>query len=130
MLRALKDKIRSLFGAADSGDIPPPGTPVVERRRAHRDDQGATRVRPAAPRPRQAVDGVDFEPRAQTRAGAPLRGRVVSPDGNTNVLIDNEDRTEELLKLSEDDLELAEDDGFDPYNTGSFKPSNVWKDKR
>lgn len=61
------------------------------------------------------------------RAGAPLKGRVNSPNNRDRVLSRPEERTEELLALTEDALCDPDDDGFDPYNTGTFRTTGSWK---
>lgn len=61
------------------------------------------------------------------RAGAPLQGHVSSPNNRDQVLDQPEERTEELLTLSEDALYGSDDNGMDPYNTGSFRTSGIWR---
>lgn len=61
------------------------------------------------------------------RGGAPLKGTVISPNDRDQVLSRPEERTEELLVLSEDALVDPEDNGFDPYNTGTFRTTGSWK---
>lgn len=61
------------------------------------------------------------------RAGAPLKGTLSCPNDRDLVLRPPEERTEELLALSEDALGDPEDDGFDPYNTGTFRTTGSWK---
>ena len=61
------------------------------------------------------------------RAGAPLQGHVRSPSDRDQVLDQAGERTEELLTLSEDALCDPDDNGMDPYNTGSFRTSGIWR---
>ena len=61
------------------------------------------------------------------RGGAPLKGTVSSPNDRDQVLSRPEERTEELLALSDDAFGDPDDDGFDPYNTGTFRATGSWR---
>ena len=61
------------------------------------------------------------------RAGAPLRGSVDSPNDRDQVFYRPEERTEELLALTDDTPGDPADDGIDPYNTGAFRTGGIWR---
>ncbi|MEM1440084.1 MAG: hypothetical protein AAF545_00790 [Pseudomonadota bacterium] len=77
--------------------------------------------------PSRTLQPVRRMPGEAPRAGAPLQGHVRSPNNRDQVLDQPEERTEELLTLSEDALRDPDDNGMDPYNTGSFRTSGIWR---
>lgn len=102
---SLISKIRNLFKSADSQDVLPPEMPIVSN---------PASVKAAAPRERPP----------QHAGVRPLRGQVHTKSPHENVLEDELDKTEELLTLSEEDFKREE--GFNPYDTGSFTTTGVW----
>jgi hypothetical protein len=91
-----------------------------------KDAGGKTPAKPGAPSarvqpPRHATPFPESNP--PPRAAKALKGHV-EVQGRTNVLVRDDDATEELLTLSEDaDPRL---DGIDPYNTGGFGKKDLW----
>ncbi len=102
------EKLKQLLAGRQVQDVAPPNPDIPHE--LARDLQAVTRShRGAGP-----------------RAGAPLRGSVRSPNDHDRVLVRPEERTEELLALSDDALHDPEDDGIDPYNTGTFRSTGSW----
>lgn len=98
-------------------------TKLIENLRS-KDDRAEATARPEVPRARvrprpdeQKVSVANPAP----RAARSLKG-YVEVQGRTNVLVRDEDATEELLTLSEDDPRI---DGIDPYNTGGFTKNEL-----
>ena len=84
-----------------------------------KDERAEATAKPEVPRARVRPRAEDQ--RAPVTSPAPRAARslkgYVEVQGRTNVLVRDEDATEELLTLSEDDPRI---DGIDPYNTGGF----------
>ncbi|MEM7610186.1 MAG: hypothetical protein AAF270_00705 [Pseudomonadota bacterium] len=113
MIAALFEKIRELLSRNDSKDIAPPDAKIPT---------GLTR---------ELRDAMQRKPEDNLpRAGARLRGRIESPNGHENVLIIDNEHTEELLALTEDAVEKMQEEGFDPYNTDTFTTTGAWENTK
>lgn len=102
----LVDKIKRYIANRRVQDVPPPDAEIPH---------GLAR------------DLIPARPDQGPRGGAPLKGTVSSPNDRDRVLNRPEERTEELLSLSEDAIGDPDDNGFDPYNTGAFRATGSWK---
>ena len=90
-------------------------------------------IQPIKPQVKYALSP-DLRPKAKLppqapRAGAPLRGYLECKAGASSIVIVENESTVELLALT-DAHEPNDDDGINPYNTGVFENSGVWKSMR
>lgn len=104
----LIDKLKQYVSPRHAEDVAPPELNVP------------TGINPAL-RPARPLRG------EAPRGGAQLQGSVNSPNNRDQVFDRPDERTEELLVLTEDALLDAEDNGIDPYNTGNFRTSGLWR---
>ncbi|MEQ8206993.1 MAG: hypothetical protein RIA65_12510 [Woeseia sp.] len=98
----------------------------------------AVRVRPLAERagtPPKAVEAKKPAPKKNLRFESEIGGRIEDAGPGKNVLVRNkyireDSGTHDNLKIIDpDSLEIKEDDGIDPYNTGRFDRSQSWNSR-
>ena len=116
MLESLKNWLKKLLAKDDSkstGDLRSHGVPAA----------------PPRPAPRQAVPRKDPE---YVQVDPDLSGEIENIGPGKNVLIRNkfireDPGTHETLTILDDSLvDSGEEQGIDPYNTGSFDRSKNW----
>ena len=97
--------------------------------------QAGVRVRPLAERSAVKAEASKPAPKKDLNFEAEIGGRIEDAGPGKNVLVRNkyireDSGTHDNLKiLDADSLELKEDDGIDPYNTGRFDRSQSWNSR-
>ena len=97
--------------------------------------QTGVRVRPLKQRPAKPMRERTRDPKPDLRFESEIGGRIEDAGPGKNVLVRSkyirEDTgTHDTLKIiDEATLEVSEDEGIDPYNTGRFDRSASWNNR-